>query len=117
MQLRGPKCTAFPSGVPDRSYIRDVTLVQLSHQRAGSSQGSASADSDRELADLLELLNATPLDAEYLLPVLIKVQARFGYVSQPAMRTPSMMLWCVYWSRRAWSPGPKSDVMAAMFAS
>ena len=86
MQLRGPKCSAFPSGVPDRPYIRDVTLVQLSHQRTGSPHGSAPADPDRELVDLLELVNATPVDAEYLLPLLIKVQAKFGYVSQSAIR-------------------------------
>jgi formate dehydrogenase subunit gamma len=68
-----------------------VTLVQHSHPRTGPRAGLPTdiepADPEANLSALLELIDATPVDPEYLLPLLIKVQARFGYISQPAIRT------------------------------
>ena len=43
-------------------------------------------DVDHELATLQALLDGTPTEAEYLLPVLQQVQQQFGYVSPAAIR-------------------------------
>ena len=43
-------------------------------------------DADHELATLQALLDGTPTEAEYLLPVLQQVQQRFGHVSPGAIR-------------------------------
>ena len=43
-------------------------------------------DVDNELATLQALLDGTPTEADYLLPVLQQVQQHFGYVSPAAIR-------------------------------
>ncbi len=43
-------------------------------------------DAEHELETLRELLDGSPTDAEYLLPVLQQVQRRFGFVSTGAIR-------------------------------
>ena len=47
---------------------------------------SPAEPAERELDALNALLAGTPTDAEHLLPLLQQVQARFGFVSQPAIR-------------------------------
>ena len=57
-------------------------------QRPTSSIGDRPipVDVEHELATLQTLLDGTPTEAEYLLPVLQQVQRQFGYVSPAAIR-------------------------------
>ena len=57
-------------------------------QRPTSSIGDRPipVDVEHELATLQALLDGTPTEAEYLLPVLQQVQRQFGYVSPAAIR-------------------------------